>query len=315
MPAVITVTLNPVIDLIYHVPPYEKGDTVRAHRFEQAPAGKGINVSITLACLGEPSTVLMLGGSQDRPLYQALCDRHGIALAQLDAWPWVRRHCTMLEQQGNTTTHIQVRGDEPDPQAIKDLITLLERTLSAEDVLILAGSIPPGVDEAIYGRLIALGKAAGAWTVLDSHSAPLRYGLEAGPALLKINHHEAMQYCGVEEGRLTDAALLTALEERAQTPMTVITLGGRGVMGSDGNQRLRLWIDLQPEEVRDTVGCGDAMLAGMVSVLLNGGHFEAMLREGIACATAAATQTGPGQVAIETIQAMRPRASMEPVAD
>ena len=41
MPSIRTVTLNPVIDLIYHVPPFEKGTTFRCRQAERVPAGKG----------------------------------------------------------------------------------------------------------------------------------------------------------------------------------------------------------------------------------------------------------------------------------
>ncbi|MBZ0258245.1 hypothetical protein K8I31_19420 [bacterium] len=95
MPNVFTVTLNPVVDLIYCVNQFEKGDTFRCNAFECVPAGKGLNVSTVLAALGVPSSAYMLLGEEDEHLYRRYCEKRNVDLVATTG-PFTVRLCDAI---------------------------------------------------------------------------------------------------------------------------------------------------------------------------------------------------------------------------
>lgn len=60
-------------------------------------------------------------------------------------------------------------------------------------ILVLSGSVPPGVPANIYQRLIHLAHKKDVKTVLDTTGEPFRLGLEEKPFLIKPNSKEFEQ--------------------------------------------------------------------------------------------------------------------------
>ena len=131
---------------------------------------------------------------------------------------------------------------------------------------ILAGSLPPGVDPAIYGDLISRLHARGKKVVLDTSGEPLRHAIEAKPYLIKPNIHELE---GLTGESLPDYPAVIKAARRFNArgiEMVVVSMGGKGVCFVTADMA---FIARPPAvEVKSTVGAGDAMVAGIVAGLL-----------------------------------------------
>ncbi len=308
-----TVTLNPVIDLIYETGRFEKGTTFRCGRFEQIPAGKGINVSYALSCLGEPSHAYLLIGEQEVHWFGKACHERGIHFHPF-AGPFpTRRHCTILERETGSVTHVQTQGMPVPVEAYEILRQGLEQQLARGDILVLSGSVAPGLPAAAYRELITMSNAKGAVTILDSSGPPLRLGMTAGPFVVKANEKEAGELTGLalqDEAREWEA--LRRMREYPGLAHGVISLGARGILAGNPAAAWRLRVSMRPGEVKDTVGCGDTQVAGLALGIKQGMDPPGLYRFAIACASAAAVQAGPGRIDKNTVEAMLERVACEP---
>ncbi len=287
---IITVTLNPAVDHTLDLHHLTLGDTNRVQNSRIDPGGKGINVSRVLQELGRESMASGLApGSLGRFVEHSLLER-GILCDFVHTRGQTRTNLTVVDESIHETTLLSYRGPEIDPRHMTTLETKLRRYLSSGDWLVIAGSIPPPIKPEAYARLIELGRDAEAKTVLDADAEALAAGLRGKPDLVKTNHHEAERLLGRELG--DDASLEQAAHEMraAGAGTAVITAGGRGCVAVTEDE---VWWAWPPEvAVVSSVGAGDALLAGMLLLLSDGGSIEDALRWGTAAGAAACLTEG-----------------------
>ncbi len=206
--------------------------------------------------------------------------------------------CAFVYTSGETRTNIKIIDEttrictelnEAGPPASLADAQKLEQTLSRitgkGDVVIFSGSVPDGLPEDVYARLIFGAKKSGAKTVLDADGLALSEGLRADPDAVKPNVGEL--------SRLTGRQVCTP-EEVAEVVLETGLSRGRRVLvsrGADGAMMFRddsvLIADPSKVPVVSTVGAGDAMTAAVAIGLLEDMSNEEILKK--ACAYAAAT--------------------------
>jgi 1-phosphofructokinase family hexose kinase len=303
-----TVTFNPVIDLIYHVPNFKKGTTFRSKDFSMVPAGKGITVSYALSCLDEVSHAYAVISEDRLQVYQNACEERGILFHPVAGNLKMRYHTTLLDQHDRSVTHIQTKGDPVPPNLVDALIDELMNNLQNEDIVVLSGSLPEGVDPSIYAVLIDECKEYQAYVVLDTSGDALVEGAGARPFVLKINADEAGELTKRKIKKTEDAVdVIKEIRDQTFIPFVIITLGGEGMLASSQKGIWKYEIPMQDEEIVDTVGCGDAFAAGLVYAISWKKPEEDVFGWGIACATAAATHAGPSHFHKSEIKALRER--------
>lgn len=296
MPSIFTVTLNPVIDLIYSVDRFEKGTTFRSGAYECAPAGKGINVSLSLAALGRPSIAFSIIGEDDVRLYERHCGERGVELRAASAPIVTRRHCTILESEGGVT-HVQARGPAIEEAWVEELVDRLEDEVSHDDFVVLAGSLPQGLDDDIYARIIDRCRMKGGLAVVDVNGAALGHAARAHPFLLKINQVEAEELSGrVIAGPQDEFAMLQAVHRQSKIPNVAITLGARGAIAGCEEGVWHIEAPVDPADVKDTVGAGDAFTAGMLDAMAEAAPMEDVFCRGAAAAAACIQRVGPSSI-------------------
>jgi len=305
MAAIRTLTLNPVIDLIYGVDRFEKGATFRCDDFLYLPAGKGINVSNALACMGESSCAYLPLGKDDLPLYAAACRVRPIELHYAAGDFRIRRHCTILERKTGSVTHAQTRGEKILPAIINQLVDDLIAGISRDDIAILSGSVPPGVSPSIYAEIIPRCHEKGARTILDASGAPLLEGAVAQPSLLRINRNEAEQLLGASLKDEEDG--VKEIYRRFGISRIVISLGEKGAVAGGEEGILQLHLPMASSEIRDTVGCGDAMTGGIAWGMKRNLLWEEICRQGIAWASASARCAGPAHLEPQNVDELLKR--------
>ncbi|MFQ9871726.1 MAG: PfkB family carbohydrate kinase [Oscillospiraceae bacterium] len=113
--------------------------------------GKGLNVSAVLTNLGIPTTALGFTAGFTGQILEDKLHEAGVAtdFIRLDAG-MARINVKIRAQE---VTEINGRGPRIGPEALKALVQKLD-TLDGGDILVLAGSIPMGLDNAIYEDLL-----------------------------------------------------------------------------------------------------------------------------------------------------------------
>ncbi|MCX6023458.1 MAG: PfkB family carbohydrate kinase, partial [Chloroflexi bacterium] len=193
---IITVTLNPAVDQTIFVPTVTVGDLNRVAESLLDPAGKGINMSRLLHRLGAATIAFGVAAGDLGRLAEHALQAEGV----LSWFLWVegqtRLNVTVVDRATGQATSFYDRGPEVTGSQLEEIERRLSPWLDAAEVLVLAGSLPPGAPRDIYARWIALARAAKTRVILDASGTALRLGVAARPNLIKPNVAEAEQLLG-----------------------------------------------------------------------------------------------------------------------
>ena len=174
--------MNPCIDRTITIEkPIEIGGTHRVLATREEISGKGINVSGLLKNWNLPTKCLGFDFRRSKlPVARALCDR------QIPAWLHsvdgkIRCNIKVFDTAQRTMTEFNEKGPAVKEEDISALCLLIEKQLmemSKEDLLVLTGSVPPGVPKDIYKQIIERAAEKGIRTVLDASGELLKEGIE-----------------------------------------------------------------------------------------------------------------------------------------
>jgi len=284
MARILTLTLNPALDLTIRLARLEAGEVNRSETMLTHAAGKGVNVAQVLADLGHQVSVGGFLGEDNPQAFDALIARRGFADAFIRVPGETRSNIKIAEQDGRVTD-INAPGPHVSEQAQHALLEKLAQMAPGFDAVVVAGSLPRGVSSQWFQGLLETLKNLGLKVALDTSGAALRAGLQAGPWLVKPNTEE----------------LADALGNAPDAISQLHQLGVEHVVVSDGAAGVNWYrpgaaLHATPPEVTvaSTVGAGDSLLAGMLHGLLSGDTPEQTLRRATAIAAMAVTQIGFG---------------------
>lgn len=266
---IVTLTPAPTLDRTYFVHNLQSGGVNRADEVREELAGKGINVSrgLHLAGIAAPG-VVPIGNSDPGVLARTGSDGMLVPL-------WVegtlRVSTTIVEYDGPTTKV----NESPRPLSSQDwnaVVDLTERTVKENDAkwLVVAGALPVDkttgkfVDlEPIFERMAALGVRV----ALDTSGEPLNYWARRGLAsIIKPNAEELASAVGrtlYNVGDVIDAAR-ELCEHGIETVLASLGADGMIAVTKESEWAART----APVKVINTVGAGDATLAGFLSAVV-----------------------------------------------
>lgn len=263
MTMIYTCTLNPSVDYYLHVPQFKQGVLNRARSTHFEAGGKGINVSRALAALGCPSVAFgFIAGFTGEWLKQQL-EIEGI-------------RGDFLMVKGNTRINVKLQHDfETELNGVSPVISTsarqallkkVENQLQANDVLVLAGSVPDSLDSAIYLDLARVARDKGAQIVLDTDDPKaIRQVLSTRPLLVKPNHVELGALFGK---RITDAGGARFYARKlvaAGAQNVIVSLGEKGAVFVRDREE---FVATPPRgEVIHSIGAGDATVAGFLTTI------------------------------------------------
>lgn len=279
---IVTLTLNPALDLTYSIPELKAGTTHRPKVLAQA-GGKGVNVARTLHALGRETVAVLPLGGFDGEAVRAELEDAGVPHHVIPIRGATRRTVTVVEESG-LATGFNESGPELAAEEWAEMCaavaSLLETVvLDTASVLVLSGRLPRGLPDDAYTELIALADVHGVPTILDTEGAPLLAALPAGPAIVKPNAHELFDATGLTDPRIAARQLLDR--------------GARAVVSSHGPDGLtaltadRTWTARPPRIAGgNPTGAGDASVAALAIGLADGSPWPAMLADAAALSAA-----------------------------
>ncbi len=306
---IITLTPNPAVDQTVWVERLNVGAQNRYRDPELDPAGKGINVSRMAHRLGWPTIAFGFLAGETGLLVQKALDNEGIPYHFEHVPGQTRINVVLVEDATGAQTGLFGPGPLVGREHLARLEQLLAFWLPSGRVLVLAGSLPPGVPQDAYAGLIRLAHARGVRTILDTSGAALRLGVEACPYLIKPNVAEAEELLGRPLPDLP--AVVQGARELAGRgcAAVVISLGAEGAVCVQGERAW--WAVPPPVERRSHVGAGDSLVAGLAVALARGEDVVAGLRLGVAAGAASVMTLGTSLGRAEDVAALLPRVRVE----
>jgi 1-phosphofructokinase len=271
VPRVLTVTLNPAIDMRMRFSQVHLETLNRAQNVQLEPSGKGINVARALARQGiDVTAVALLGGPFGAVLEQSISSQSvlGLRLLRVPIAGETRCNVKVLDLERSAVTELNAPGPQVSELELEDLQRTLRREVQSGDLVVLSGSLPANVPVETYANLIRELSRLGTKTYFDADGAALQAGLEAQPFLIKPNRLEAETLLQMQIESRDDALEATRRFQTLGAQQVVLSLGADGALFVSSNEA----VFAQPPtvQVHSTVGSGDALLSGVVAAQLQG---------------------------------------------
>ncbi|GAD51637.1 1-phosphofructokinase [Halarchaeum acidiphilum MH1-52-1] len=292
---ILTVTPNPALDYTVELDdPLEADTVVRTDGARVDAGGKGINVSQYLRALGSETVA---SGFLGDPFGRVLADELAADLdtSFVPVEESTRLNQTILAPDGEYK--INQNGPRVSEGAVDDLLARVADV--APPVLVVGGSLPPGVTAADVDRLADAGEWA---TAVDVGGAMLAE-LDADYALCKPNRAELAEATGMATESVDDCVAAGEELRSMGYERVIASLGGDGaiLVGPEG----AFVADALAVDVVDTVGAGDSLLAGVLAAYDGGASDETALATGVAVASRVVGVAGtsvPDLAGIETVR-------------
>ena len=295
-----TLTLNPALDYVMHLPSVKEGATNRAVSTNLQFGGKGVNVSLVLSELGVENTALGFAAGFTGAALTAFLTERGIRADFISLPEGLTRINVKLKTPQGLHPETEINASGPTIPA--DCMDALYRKLDAlteGDTLVLAGSIPSSLPKDTYRAIMERLAGRGIRFAVDAEGALLTETLPFRPFLVKPNRAELEGIMGWELPTDTDLEESAAELQRRGAVNVLVSLGGDGALLLDENGEYHRAKALPIVPV-NTVGAGDSTVAGFLAGVDRGYGYA--LRLGMACG--GATAGAEGLATAESISAL-----------
>lgn len=285
-----TITLNPSLDRRITVDGLKLGDSNRWASIRSYAGGKGIDVSRAIHEMdGQTVAYGFIGGAEGRML-EILLDEEGVLFSFTPVEQSTRTNYIINDAKSGEQTIINAPGPHISRKELERLAEKLRRISPPSDLMVVSGSVPPGVPTNIYYSVIEECRDSGVRTILDSAGQWLEEGIKAKPYVIKPNVREAEELLKTELP--TEEAIIKAVRDLVEVgiEIAVISRGKDGIIAAKNGSLVKA---VPPKvKVRSPVGAGDCSVAGLALKLAEGESLAEACRLAVAMGTAAVLTPG-----------------------
>lgn len=279
---ILTVTLNPAVDISYPLDALVIDDVNRVTQVSKTAGGKGLNVSRVLHLMDQELLASgIVGGHIGNFIKQKLDEDH-IQHRFFEINQESRNAIAILHDDGQQTEILEAGPtiSQDDAQAFLAFYSAL---LPQVNTVTLSGSLPGGLSNDYYAKLVTLARDTGVNAILDTSGASLAASLAAPvkPTLIKPNETEIAQLLGYT----VDVNHLETLKHSLQSPVfegvewLVVSMGAAGAFAKHNDRFYR--VTIPKIHVENPVGSGDATLAGLAMGIDVNASDEIILKTGM----------------------------------
>lgn len=313
MPDIVTLTINPAVDIFVNVSHVEPTAKLRCSAPKRDPGGGGINVARVVHRLGGDVTAIYPTGGAIGKLLHRLLEREGIDSIVTPSHVETRENFTAFEEESGLQYRFVLPGSPLHPPEWEAVLDKLSDLPQKPRVVVASGSVPPGVPEDIYAEVTRRARKLGAKVVIDTSGPALTAALEAGVTLVKPNQNELSEFVGKPlESDADRIAACRALIADGRTEMVALTLGDQGAMLVTQERALRA--EPMRIEVVSTVGAGDSFLGGLVAALARHKDIDEAFRLAVAAGSAAVMSQGTELGSEDDVRKLAPRVVIREMA-
>ena len=289
MAQVLTVTLNPTVDVSSEAETVRPTRKTRLSCTRYDPGGGGINVARVVKVLGGDAEAVFLAGGEMGAFLDRLLGEEGLARRGFPFSGQTRIAYMVHEQTTGLEYRFIPQGSPVGLQELQPCFDAIARQPSG--YVVASGSLPVGAPEDSYARMAEIARAQGLKFVLDTSGPALISALgNSSVFLVKPSRGEMEQLAGrkLDEAGIEQTA--ADLVARGIARFVACTLGADGALLASSEGVLRL--PAIHVRVRSAVGAGDSFLGAMVWALSEGRSLEDAFGMGMAAGAAAAMTPG-----------------------
>ena len=293
---IVTVTLNAAIDRTLTVPNFQLGHRHRASQGLTLAGGKGINVARALKRLDVPVVATGLAGGRTGTRIIEELTSEAILNDFVRIGDESRTSTAVVDPTNASYTEINEWGPAVTAEELEMLFEKLYYLSRGASMVVFAGSLPRDVEPHFYAEAIRDLTRRGVQCVLDSEGEPLRLGVDAEPALVSPNQHEAEALVGQEFSEDEDYLMaLDAIAELGARNVLISEPSGCYALVREDRQTRRFHAVAPRVEPVSVVGAGDVLLAGYLAARFSEQPVDDALRAAVAAATASTLEVGAGR--------------------
>lgn len=291
MKPIVTLTINPTIDLATTVAEVTPEHKLRCEPERRDPGGGGLNVARVIQELGGVSLALYPRGGPTGVLLEHLLEERGLRRWSITISGHTRENFTVAERKSGREFRFVMPGPTLTEKEWQECLQTLSTVAADAEYIVASGSLAPGVPVDFYARVAKVARKQNARLVVDTSGEPLRAALEEGVFFAKPNRKEFREMMGLK-GDDPDAMAEAArgFLDKGRAELLVVSMGADGALMTSRSGQYRA--TPPPVETHSSVGAGDSFVGGMTLGLARGRPLEEAFRWGIASGTAALLSSG-----------------------
>lgn len=301
---ILTVTLNPAVDLATHVDQVVAGPKLRcaAPRFD--PGGGGVNVARAVCKLdGAARALVAVGGAMGDRLLQLLAAEDVPALP-VGVSGETRQSFAVTDNTTGAQFRFGVPGQVLTLADADHLLSAITAHAPKDGFVVISGSPAAGLPLDFQSQIIDALSSTVARIIVDTSGFALGE-LIAKPThplhLLRVDRSEAAEAATRVMSTVADSVAFAADLVARGVAQTVVT--GRGAEGSVLVSADHTYFCHAPKvRVRSKIGAGDAFVGAMTLALARGAPPDQALRWGVAAASATVGTEGTALCAPDQTQ-------------
>ncbi|MBN1117309.1 MAG: hexose kinase [Bacteroidales bacterium] len=278
---ILTVTLNPAIDKILILDEFVLHKLHRLEKGEMSlvvPGGKGVNIAHNLKKLGNTVATTGFAGGHSGHL---LCERlriEGISTSFVFTNGVTRTNTSILDRKNETLTEINDFGQEISAEDVSFFIETYDRLLHRIRIVVIAGSLPKGVDPTILTELIQLASKKGKQVIVHTLSDYTEECMKASPYLIVPDMRSRHELFGKKIDGIAQF-LEAGRHILMHSPHTQVVCFIHRIENVVAVTRDKSYI-LRPKDLKivNMLGYGDAYVAGFIHAQDKGLPLKTILR-------------------------------------
>jgi 6-phosphofructokinase 2 len=291
MTSIVTLTMNPALDVSTSVATVMPGHKLRCATPRFDPGGGGINVARTITALGGEALALFPAGGAAGERIEHLLAAQAVPHRALPIAGATRESMTVADRGNGDQYRFVLPGPALAPLERQSCLAAIVRLAPRPRWIVASGSLPPGAGDDFYAILAHFCRANDIHMVLDTSGPALAACRGARLYLVKPSLTELAGLVGHaldDEAAEIEAARHARAAGLADT--VVVSLGARGALLATAGGTWRL--PGVAIAARSAVGAGDAMVAAIVLALDRGRPLLDAARYGVAAGAAALLAPG-----------------------
>lgn len=308
---IITITVNPSVDRLYHVNQLIPNKLNRVSLEKHMVGGKGFNAGRVSSLIGRETMVFGFIGGENGEFIQKEAEKDKYGTWFIDT-KVETRNCLQIIDDNDNKTEINENGLPINSKFYEQLKNSLKGLLESKEVkaVSLNGSLPQGCDYHYYIELMKMirNSKPNCGIVLDTSGNILNQILDCGtlPDIIKPNEHEIAEYLG--KPVTTDPnELMTDIQANAKLraiPIIFVSLGAKGCLVKHNDNYF--YAVQKPVKAVNTEGSGDAMVGGILAAIDKDATIKEMIQFACAAGTANAMNIKTGYVDYKTFEEQIP---------
>ncbi len=303
-----TITLNPSLDEYISVHGLKVDESNRWTTLRRYAGGKGIDVSRAIHEMGGVTVAYGFIGGQEGRTVEILLDEEGVLFSLTPIEQETRTNFIIVDTSTHQQTIINAPGPHISKRELERFLKKLEEIQPRPDLVVVSGSVPPGVSTTIYYDLVMVVKSFGVRAILDTAGPWLEEGIKAKPYLIKPNVHETEELLKTELS--TEEAIIEAARKLVKTGIEVVVIS-RGKDGIIAATKDSIFKGVPPVlKVRSAVGAGDCTVAGLALKIAEGAPLIEACRLGVAMGAAAVLTPGTELCHRADVERLRPQVEL-----